>query len=206
MSLALASSTQATYSSGVKRFLNFCMEQGVQPLPADKLTLVYFAVALSRNLTTPTIKVYLSAVGSFHRRQGFKDPTHHNPQLKMVLRGTQRANIDRRSHPRQPITRAILHRVLHQVRHSHKLCKQDKHMLTAAFLLAFFGFLRVSEFTIPSRSKFNPRTHPTKDSVACKRKYFTFTIKASKTDQLHQGHKIYILHSNVKFCPVSAMQ
>ena len=137
MSLALASSTQATYSSGVKRFLNFCMEQGVQPLPADKLTLVYFAVALSRNLTTPTIKVYLSAVGSFHRRQGFKDPTHHNPQLKIVLRGTQRANIDRRSHPRQPITRAILHRVLHQVRHSHKLRKQDKHMLTAAFCWLF---------------------------------------------------------------------
>jgi hypothetical protein len=43
MSLALASSTQATYSSGVKRFFNFCMEHGVQPLPADKLTLVYFA-------------------------------------------------------------------------------------------------------------------------------------------------------------------
>ena len=109
MSLALASSTQATYSSGVKRFLNFCMEQGVQSLAADKLTLVYFSVALSRSLTTPTIKVYLSAVGSFHCHQGFKDPTHHNPQLTMVLRGKQRANIDRRSHPRQPITRAILH-------------------------------------------------------------------------------------------------
>ena len=64
MSLALASSTQATYSSGVKHFLNFCMEHGVQPLPAGKLTLVYFAPALSRSLTTPTIKVYLSAVGS----------------------------------------------------------------------------------------------------------------------------------------------
>ena len=104
--------------------------------------------------------MYLSAVGSLHRRQGFKDPTHHNPQLKMVLRGIQRANIDGRSHPRWPITQAILHRVLHQVRHSHKLCKQDKHMLTAAFLLAFFGFLPVSELTIPSRSGFNPRTQP----------------------------------------------
>ncbi len=206
MSLALASSTQATYSSGEKRFLNFCMEHGVQPLPADKLTLVYFAVALSRSLSTPTIKVYISAVGSLHRRQGFKDPTHHNPQLKMVLRGTQRANIDRRSHPRRPITRAILHRVLQQVRYSHKLHRRDKHMLTAAFLLAFFGFLRVSEFTIPSRSRFNPQTHPTKGSIARKRKYFTFTIKASKTDQLHKGHKIYILRSDDKFCPVSAME
>ena len=124
MSLALASATQTTYSSGVKRFLNFCM-------------LVYFAVTLSRSLTLPTIKVYLLAVGSFHCRQGFKDPTHHNPQLKMVFCGTQRANIDRRSHPRQPITRAILHRVLHQVQHSYKLPRQDKHMLTAAFCWLF---------------------------------------------------------------------
>ena len=161
----------------------------MQPLPADKITLVYFAVALSRSLTTPTIRVYLSAVGSLHRRQGFKDPTHHNPQLKMVLRGTQRANIDRRSHPRRPITRAILHRVLQQVRYSRKLHRRDKCMLTAAFLLAFFGFLRVSEFTIPSRSRFNPQNHPTKGSIACKRKYFTFTVKASKTDQLHRGIK-----------------
>ena len=206
MSLAPASSTQATYSSGVKRFLNFCMEHGVQPLPADKRTLVYFAAALSQSLSTPTIKVYLSAVGSFHRRQGFKDPTHHNPQLKMVLRGTQQANLDRPSHPRQPITRAVLHRLLYQVRYSCKLHKHDKRMLTAAFLLAFFGFLRVSEFTIPSRSRFNPRTHPTKASISCKRKYYAFTIKASKTDQLHQGHKIYICRSHEKFCPYSAMQ
>lgn len=103
MSLALATSMQGTYSRGVKRFLNFCMEHGVQPLPADKLTLVYFAVALSRSLIIHTIKVYLSEVGSLHHRQ---DPMHHNPQLKMVLRGT---DIDRSS---QPITRAVLHKVL----------------------------------------------------------------------------------------------
>ena len=176
MSLALASSTQATYSSGVKRFLNFCMEHGVPPFPADKRTLVYFAAALSRSLSTPTIKVYLSAVvGSFHCLQGFKDPTHHNPQLRMVLRGTQQANFDRTSHPRQPITRAVLHRILYQVRYSCKLHKHDKRMLTAAFSLAFFGFLRVSEFIIPSRSRSNPRTHPTKAGISCKWKY-AFTI------------------------------
>ena len=155
------------------------MEHGVQALPADKLTLVYFAVALSRSLTTPTIKVYLSAVGSL-RRHGFKDSTQHNSQLKMVLQGT-RANIDRTSHPRQPITRAILHKLLYQIRYSRKLHKHDKHMLIAAFLLAFFGFLRVSVFTIPSRSRFNPRSHPTKGSISLTQKY-AFTIKASKID------------------------
>ena len=156
MSLALASSTQATYSSDVKQFLNLCMEHVVQPLPADKLTLVYFAVALSRSLTTPTVKVYLSAVGSLHRRQGFKDPTQHNPQLKMVLQGTQQASRDITSHPRQPITRATLHKLLYQIRHSRKFHKHDRYMLTAAFLLAFFGFLKVNEFTTPSRSRFDP--------------------------------------------------
>ena len=203
MSLALASSTQSTYSSAVKQFLNFCMEHGVKPLPVDRRKLVYFAVALRQSLSTSTIKVYLSAVGSLQR---FKDLTHHNPQLKMVLWGTRQTNLDRTSHPRQPIMRAVLHRLLYQVRHSHKLHKHDKHMLTAAFLLAFFGFLRVSKFTILSRSRFNTQIHPAKASVSCKRKYYTFTIKASKTDQLQRGHKIYILRSHEKFCPYSAMQ
>ena len=72
LSLALASSTQATYSSAVKQFLNFCMEHGVQPLPADKCTLVYFVVALSLSLSTPTIKVNLSAVGSFTAIRGLR--------------------------------------------------------------------------------------------------------------------------------------
>ena len=31
-------------------------------------------------------------------------------------------------------------------------------------------------------------------------------MKASKTDQLHQGHKIYVLRSDYKFCPLSAME
>ena len=178
--------------------------------PADVTRLspppVFEERAWGRGYSTPTIKVHLSAVGSHHHRQGFKDPTHHNLQLKMVLRGTQQANLDRTSHPRQPITRAVLHRLLYQVRYSRKLHKHDKHMLTAAFLLAFFGFLRVSEFTIPSRSRFNPRTHPTKASVSCKRKYYAFTIKASKTNQLHPGHKIYILRSHETICPYSVMQ
>ena len=85
--------------------------------------------------------MYLSAVGSLHRHRGFKDPNHHNPQLMMVLRGTQQANLDKASHPRQ---RTVLHRLLYQVRYSHKLHKHDKDMLTAPFLRAYFGFLQVS--------------------------------------------------------------
>ena len=91
--------------------------------------------------------MYLSAVGSLHRRQGFKNPNHHNPQLKMVLRGARQANLDRTSYPRQLITRAVLHRLWCQVRYSHKLHEHDKHMLTAAFI----GFLQVNEFTTPPR-------------------------------------------------------
>ena len=123
----------------------------------------------------------------------------------MILRGTQRANLDSTSLSRQPITQAILHKLLYQIRYSRKLYKHNKHMLTAAFLLAFFGFLRVSEFTIPSRSKFNPHSHPTKGSISLKRKYYAFTIKVSKTDQLRQG-QVYILRSHERFCPYSAMQ
>ena len=43
-------------------------------------------------------------------------------------------------------------------------------------------------------------------AVSHKQKHYTFTIKASKIDQLHQGQKIYILRSHERFCPYSAMR
>ena len=118
-----------------------------------------------------------------HRHQGFKDPTHHNPQLKMVLWGTRQANLDRTSHPRQPITRAVLHRLLDQVRHFHKLHKYDKHLLTA-FLLAFFGFLRCKSTLV---------TFPTPLQVGAQ-PLFTFRDGSPLTRHSCLKHLLRFLH------------
>lgn len=114
-----------------------------------------FVVALSRSLAPSSIKVYLAAIGSLHRQHGYKDPAHHNPRLKMVLQSTKRAHAMTTPTARQPITAQVLARLLGQVKHTKSLCGHDKRMLSAAFSLAFFGLLRISQFTVPTEKSFN---------------------------------------------------
>ena len=151
---SLAKSTHRNYLTGAKQFIQFCHRHRVQPLPAKKLTLVYFTVALSRRLSPASIQVYTSAVESLHRQHGMRDPTHHNHLLKLVLRGARRSNAINSSRARQPITLPILLKLLRTIKRS-SLNKWDKYMLTAAFTLAFYGMLRISEFSIPSIFRFD---------------------------------------------------
>jgi len=67
------------YTSGVKRFIQFClMNRLTTPtgdiLPASEGTLVYFASYLARTVRHGTIKTYLAAVCNLHIISGYKDP------------------------------------------------------------------------------------------------------------------------------------
>ena len=204
---SLAKSTRTTYDTGTHRFLHFCKHHHVQPLPASKATIAYFAAELSNTLTPATVNVYVAAVGSLHRQAGLPNPTSHNPTLNMVKKGLRRAHTaPPSSTPRQPITTQILADMLQAIKQSHKLCSHDRLMLTAAFTLAFFGFLRISEFTTPSKA-FNSQLHPSAKNIHWSKNHFTYHLPHSKTDQFFKGHTLYLprLHNNTKICPYTAM-
>jgi len=82
-------------------------------------------------------------------------------------------------------------------------------MLWGACCLAYFGFLRSSEFTAPSQTSLDPCTHLSlADVVVDSRsspKIMSITIKHSKTDQLQQGHNIYLGRTGHSICPVKAL-
>ena len=153
-----------------------------------------------------SIQVYLAAIGALHRQFGYKEPTRHNPRLNLVLRGAKRAHALATKRTRQPITATVLARLLIQVRQARSLRSHDKKMLAAAFSLAFFGFLRISEFTSPSKRNFSHWIHPTQADIEWDKGHFTFFIKRSKTDQLHHGEYIHIHRSGGQLCPVKAMK
>jgi hypothetical protein len=153
--------------------------------------------------------VYTAAVGSFHRQHGLPDPTRHNHQLRLVLRGATRAHCLNKTavrHKRHPITRKLLALLLGRLKKSHSYKRHDKHMLSAAFTLAFYGFLRVSEFTSPSHKHFNPHIHPTTTDISWSKNHFHYRLKRSKTDQLHHGQTLYLPRSSGPTCPYSAMK
>ena len=85
----------------------------------------------------------------------------------------------------------------------------DHSMFWAACTLAYFGFLRSAEFTVPNLASFNSSMHLQVADLA----FDSLTaptslrviIKASKTDPFRKGCQIHIGRGHPPLCAVSAM-
>uniref|UniRef100_A0A7M5X404 Uncharacterized protein n=3 Tax=Clytia hemisphaerica TaxID=252671 RepID=A0A7M5X404_9CNID len=206
---SLAPSTQATYMSGIRSYINFCDSHGLIPFPSSEALLCFFSVfSFNRGIACKTIKVYITGVLHQNSMLGSSLPLALMPILHRVIRGIRRRqgnSLTRR--PRKPITTSHL-RVISRFL---LLCShptQDKYMLLAACLTAFFGLLRVSEFSCPSQSRYDPSIHLMKSDVTFNLNHslMTIRIKGSKTDPFRQGVNIRIAATSNNICPVGAMR
>ena len=137
---------------------------------------------------------------------GLGDPLTAMPRLEHVLQGIEhfQASTVQARPPRVPVTRDLMLLI-----HSHlNLADPDSAMLWAAFSTAWFGFLRVSEFTTPP-SGFDPSIYlPISDlMVDCHLHTLgvLLLIKASKTDPFHQGVKLFLPCTCGMLCPVASL-
>ncbi|KXJ26736.1 hypothetical protein AC249_AIPGENE9228 [Exaiptasia diaphana] len=152
----LAPSTRRSYSTGQRRFINFCAQIGKlhdngSACPADEWTLCLFAAFLSSQVQHATIKVYLSAVRALHIELGFADPLSDALRLERVIRGIKRSQGSTKA-DRLPVTDDIMRLI-----HTHLDFRIVDHlMFWAACCLAYFGFLRSAEFTVPSLEAYSP--------------------------------------------------
>jgi len=82
-------------------------------------------------------------------------------------------------------------------------------MLWAACCLAFFGFLRVGEFTIPAKGSYDKSSHLSLCDIAVDSRdnpqLLRITIKQSKTDPFRKGVKVYLGTTNRLVCPVAGI-
>ena len=124
-------------------------------------------------------------------------------RLQYILKGIKRSQGSSKF-TRFPIT--LTHLTLFQLLLSNP--SFDNIMLWAALTLAFFGFLRVSEFTYTGR--FNPNIHitlkditflPSKDNPM----YMQIHLKVSKTDPFRSDVTLSIGRTGSHICPVTAM-
>ena len=134
-----------------------------------------------------TIKVYLSAIRHMHVTAGMCSQFSQQltPRLQLTLKGIQRSQAtSHSSRLRLPITLQLLQKIHAQ------LSKQPHHynnILTwAACCLAFFGFLRVSEFTTPSDTQYDEDCHLSINDISLDSRdnpqLVKVTLKQSKTD------------------------
>ena len=180
-------------------------------LPASEGTLIYFASYLARTVWHSTIKLYLAAVHNLHMTAGYPDPLKGKLLLRKVLSGILRyqGNQGNQRARRLPVTPEVL-LAIRPVLQSW-LSPRDFSMIWAAFNLAFFAFLRCSEFTYSGVRKFRQQFDLSTDcitfhpSLACPQR-ITVYLKSSKTDIAREGQSLTIARTSTPLCAVAAMQ
>ena len=87
--VGLAPATQKAYQADKKRYLDFCRQSGLQPLPVAEGGLCRFVAFLQvEGLHHSTVKSYLSAVRHLQISQALGDPRMDTmPRLELVVRG-----------------------------------------------------------------------------------------------------------------------
>jgi len=209
--LGLSPSTRKAYQSGFRIYKEFCAKLNARVTPTSEITLILFVSHLAnQHCSFSTIKVYLSAIRNAHVAKGqhVNFNQAYSPRLQQVMKGIQRKlAITKPKRIRYPITVTIMSQIQRLL--AKKPNSYRNKMLWGACCLAYFGFLRSSEFTAPSRTSFDPGTHLSLADVAVDSrsspKIISITIKQSKTDQLQQGHNIYLGRTGHNICPVKAL-
>ena len=205
----LAPSTRRSYGSAQAQFISFCTQLGKlhslgSPCPADEWTLCLFATFLAARIQHSSIKVYLSGIRAPHIEQGFPDPLANCLRLQRVIRGIKHSQ-GSSSSSRLPITDDLMLVIWRSL----DLRLPDHLMFWAACSLGYFGFLRASDFTVPSLASFSPSSHLGAQDIAvdspsapsCMR----LKIKASKTDPFRKGAFIHIGFGRPPLCAVHSM-
>ena len=151
-------------------------------------------------LAPSSITTYVSAVRSLHIDAGLLDPTAGALRLRRLLQGVRRHPSSPARSPRLPITNEIL-RVLAQAL---EFPSFDNIMFWAACCTAFFGFLRVSEFSCPGI--FVPSQHLSRHDVSWDPAgFYRLFLKRSKTDPFASGYTVLLGPSGQSICPVAAL-
>ena len=84
--------------------------------------------------------------------------------------------------------------------------KLDRTMFWAASALAFFGFLRSSEYTAPTVKWYHRKSTLQRSDITIERTRMVVHIKASKTDPFREGISLSTARTGSSMCPVRAIK
>ena len=195
-SSGLADSTKSSYSTAQKRYLSFCSQLNLSPLPLTEKTLC---------LQLRTISAYLSALRHLQISAGLQAPqTDSWPWLHYVTRGLKRS-LGQANRTRLPITSSIM-RQLQEIWSGPEAKFTDK-LFWAIACTAFFGFFRLGELLPKSSGSAQPTLSLSDLSTDShySPSIFILNLKRSKTDPFGKGTKIYLRKSGNLLCPVQAL-
>ena len=176
-------------------------------LPAAEITLLYFVAHLSKTVSNATVETYMASISYVHVIFQIPFNMGRMQLLEKCLKGLKRLKGEK-LRDRRPITVKELE-FLHAALRPQFTDSVDNVMLWAAFTLAFFGFLRCSEFTtnFPFDATYHlSRTDITFHPNILNPESYDVVIKPSKTDPFRRGCCLTIGSSHNKHYPVRAMK
>lgn len=203
---SLSANTFKTYNTGLRQYTTFCAQLGVTPFPLADSVLEDFCVVLSRRVGYKTIKVYLCGVQLASRLRGHAAVISDMPRLYYLLRGIRRSQGRTHMRPRRiPVTIPQLRSILRFTAGNFRIFDRD--MLTAALLLAFFGMLRISEYTVPASGQFDPFQHlgPNDIRINWFRQSASIYLRQSKSDPFREGVTVRVAATGNDLCPLRAL-
>ena len=178
------------------------------PFPTSELVLCLFVVSLARrNLSFKTIRVYLFGIQFHSLLHGYPVKISSMQYLYYTLRGIRRIQGNTLTRPpRNPITVALLWTMQAFIASSH-FSLHDKSLWRCVTVVAFFGLLRVSEFTCESAFDHTVHLSPSDISFNTASSIMYINIKASKTDPFKSGCVVRLAAiPGHDLCPVAAMR
>ena len=202
----LAGRSRTSYSSAQRRYLNFCAVYNLSPLPLSEYCLSLFAAFLAyEGLQPQSISAYLSALRHLQISAGLDAVDRSQfPRLQYILKGISRSQPSN-ARARLPITGEVM-RVLLRAWSSGLEKEFEARLLWAAACLAFFGFMRSGEFTVP-----NLRATPSITAADVELippaapSMIRVFLRRAKTDPFGKGVNIFLGHSLNEICPVTAL-
>ena len=207
LSEALPPSTLRAYTSAFSNYRVFCFHTSSPVVPVTESTLILYCTYLSARVAAKTIKHYLSGIRYHVIMSGHHWDTSGMSHLYYLFRGIKRTQGNKYLRPlRQPITVSHLRLILTRLRQSN-LPLIDRRLWWSACTLAYFGLLRVSEYSSPTRATTHSGTLSV-DDISFNSNFTTMTvnIKASKTDPFRQGCLITIGSTLNSLCPINALR
>ena len=201
---SIAASTHRQYSACLTRYVKWCFSLNLQAFPVCLHNLILFVSDLATKSFFANIKVHVSAIKFFSLINGYMSFQNYN-RLYLTMRGIKGARKNKFKKPkRTPITLNILKEIKLNLFNSSYVF-EDKLMIWGAMMLAFFGFLRVSEYTAARTQSFDPESTLCFNDITVNH-LIHVKIISSKTDPFGCGVDIRLAPNGSSLCPVEALK
>lgn len=196
LAAAQAKSTRRAYTFIEKLLLDFHHSTGLSAFPGDEHTTALFVQFLSRRYKYSSIRSHLSALSYKYKMASLKDPTS-SFIVRQAVQGLERLNpsADTRSPISLPILGSLLN-ALSEILHT----EYSRGLFKAMFTTAFYGLLRIGEFTS------GPSDHTISlSNVHCHSEKITIMMSSFKHSTKATNRTVVLNRQNSPTCPVYHM-